>query len=122
MFEQQLARADSVASWLLSDGEIEICLREDGKRWLLGAGAYGKVTSPLAPASRALSHVPVGLACQHLCHSQRLQSMRSSLFVASGPCSTVMACVQVYRGVRGGVQASSRRHGSDACHPVYRAS
>ena len=43
LFEQQLARADSVASWLLSDGEIEVCLKEDGKRWLLGAGSYGKV-------------------------------------------------------------------------------
>lgn len=47
MFEQQLARADSVASWLLSGEEIEICLKEDGKRWLLGAGSYGKVRRSL---------------------------------------------------------------------------
>ena len=115
MFEQQLHRADSVASWLLSDGEIEICLREDGKRWLLGAGAYGKVSSPIAPAPPALSYLPVGLSWQHLCHSRGLQSTPSSLLLASGPCLTVTSCMQVYRGVRGGVQASSRRHGFDPC-------
>ena len=31
------------ADWIIDDGEITICIKEDGSEFLLGRGAFGKV-------------------------------------------------------------------------------
>ena len=38
---------DSLLGWAIDPSEITITKRKDGSDWVLGAGTYGKVSSPI---------------------------------------------------------------------------
>ena len=121
----------AVQGWDINADNIEICRDAAGEPWLLGEGSYGRVSQKLLPLPR--HHMRGKCPAVNAPHTTRSNSAGTQLAVgichrslpSIAACGTSRPCcldgcdeprpMQVYRGLRGGVQdvAVKVLHASD---------